>query len=149
MESQFAEISINYISDPLTRGFVKITEPIAAVEELRSLWNNKMEYQESMYILLLDRANQVLGYQLLSLGSTTGVLVDIKMVLHAALLSNSHGVILAHNHPSGCVKPSHQDDKITLEVKKGLEAIDVKLLDHLIISPNDYYSYTSESNLLS
>ena len=146
MKNKLAEISINYKSNIKPENKIKITSPEESAHQLRNIWNDKIDYQESMYLMLLDRANNILGYTLLATGATTGVLVDIKMILQTALKSNAHGVIMAHNHPSGNIYPSKQDDAITSKVKKGLEAIDVKLLDHLIISTEGFYSYQNENN---
>ena len=146
MKNKLAEISINYKSNIKPENKIKITSPEESAHQLRNIWNDKIDYQESMYLMLLDRANNILGYTLLATGATTGVLVDIKMILQTALKSNAHGVIISHNHPSGNTTPSSHDNKLTTKVKNGLEAIDIKLLDHLIITSDSYYSYADQNN---
>lgn len=146
MVNKLTEISINYKPNINAQKKIFITEPQSAVEQLRTVWNDKLSYQESMYVIFLNNANQVLGYMLLSTGSTTAVLVDIKMILQASLKTNAQGIIVAHNHPSGTLTPSKMDDELTEKLNVACKAIDLKLLDHLIITNEDYYSYKNENN---
>lgn len=146
MKHQLAEITINYKPKIKAKDRPTITNSTHAAAQFREVWNNKLEYQESFYLMLLNKANHVLGFTLLAAGSTTGVLVDLKMILQTSLKSNAHSVIIAHNHPSGKLKPSNEDNKLTTKVKHGLEAIDMQLLDHIIITAEGFYSYQDENN---
>lgn len=137
-----AEVQITYA--PTKRKRVQITCSKDAEKCFRSFWNEYISYKESMYILLLNRANVVLGYHLLSLGGTVGTIADVRIMMQLLIKSNAHGFILAHNHPSGNTKPSTEDFKLTKKVKEATELFDVKLLDHLIIASGSFLSMADE-----
>ena len=100
-----------------------------------------------MYVLLLNRANRVLGYHVLSQGGTAGTVVDMKALLQLLVKSNAHGFILAHNHPSGNTKPSVEDLKLTKKVKEASKLLDIQLLDHLILSADSFLSMADEGQM--
>ena len=102
---------------------------------------------EEFWILYLNNSNEILLKQQLSKGGITGTLVDIRLVLKQALELNSVAIILTHNHPSGALKPSEADQKLTQKLKKAAQSIDIKVLDHLIITEKAYFSFADE-NLL-
>jgi DNA repair protein RadC len=106
-----------------------------------------MEHREFFKLLLLNRANKLLGVTYLSEGSTSGVGVDVRHIMQAAILANAAGIILCHNHPSGNLQPSAADDRITLKIKKACELMDISLTDHLVISSEGYYSYADEGKI--
>ena len=95
-------------------------------------------------MLLLNRANKVLGYVKLSSGGTSQTIIDIKLVFHAALKANAHSIILAHNHPSGSLSPSKSDISLTKEVGSAGKILNIELLDHLIITEEGYLSFADE-----
>jgi DNA repair protein RadC len=82
-------------------------------------------------------------YQL-STGSISGTMVDIRLVFTAALKANAVNILLAHNNPSGSLKPSRQDELLTQKFKTAGEMLDIKILDHLIVCKEDYYSFADE-----
>ncbi len=90
---------------------------------------------------------QVLGYTLISEGGITDTTVDVRVILQAALLTNSVAIILAHNHPSGNLKPSRQDMEITKQVKNAAQLMRITVLDHLILTDAGYYSFADEGQL--
>lgn len=102
---------------------------------------------EEFWILYLDNANQILIKQQLSKGGITGTLVDIRLVLKKALELNSVALILCHNHPSGTLKPSEADKKLTHKLRNAAQSLDIKVIDHLIITEKAYFSFADE-NLL-
>lgn len=102
---------------------------------------------EEMWILLLNRANRVIKLYQVSRGTTTATLFDLKGILKEALLEQAEGLIMVHNHPSGNCRPSGQDDTITLRCREACRTLDLRLLDHLIITPEKYYSYKDEDRL--
>ena len=104
-------------------------------------------YKEYFKVLFLNQANQILGYTLISEGGITETCADIRLIIQAALLTNSVALILVHNHPSGNMKPSEADKKITSKLKSACELLEISLLDHLIIYKNDYYSFAYNGNL--
>ncbi|MEB8330014.1 DNA repair protein RadC [Flavobacteriaceae bacterium KMM 6897] len=96
---------------------------------------------EEFWIVYLNNANTVMHFALLSKGGITGTLVDVRLVLKQALELGAVGLILAHNHPSGTLKPSEADKQVTKKLKVAAEALDIKVLDHVIITQQDYFSF--------
>ena len=118
--------------------------PIKNAEDAASLffmtWDmNTIEHIEQVKMILLNRANKVLGVADISKGGLSGSIVDTRVVLQYAIKSNAHAVILAHNHPSGNLDASEADIKITIRVQDALELVDIKLLDHLILVKDDQF----------
>ena len=99
---------------------------------------------EEFWVLYLNRANIVLRKEKVSSGGISGTVVDQKMILKKALLNLSSSIILVHNHPSGNLKPSLADKKVTQKMKSACEMLEINLLDHLIIAGNAYYSFADE-----
>ncbi|CAM4265938.1 DNA repair protein RadC [Zobellia roscoffensis] len=102
---------------------------------------------EEFWILYLSNANKVLHSAQLSKGGLTGTLVDVRVVMRQALEHGAVGLILSHNHPSGTLRPSEEDRKVTQKLKRAAAALDIKVLDHLIITQKDYYSFADEGIL--
>ncbi|MBQ5912435.1 MAG: DNA repair protein RadC [Bacteroidaceae bacterium] len=102
---------------------------------------------EECHLLLLDVKNQYMGHHLLSRGGITESTVDIRLLLRHALVAGAPNVILAHNHPSGNPHPSRQDDELTKRLNQACHAVQLRLLDHIIIGDNTYYSYADEGKL--
>lgn len=102
---------------------------------------------EEFWILYLNNANKVIHINLLSKGGITGTLVDVRLVMKQALALGAVALILAHNHPSGTLKPSEADKRITTRLREAGKALDVKILDHLIITEVDYYSFADHNAL--
>lgn len=102
---------------------------------------------EEFWIVYLNNSNKVLQSVQLSKGGITGTLVDVRLVMRQALELGSVGLILAHNHPSGTLKPSNADKQITKKLKLAAEALDLKVLDHLIITQTAYFSFADEQIL--
>ena len=104
-------------------------------------------HKEYFKVLFLNQSSQVLGYTLISEGGITDTTVDVRVILQAALLTNSVAIILAHNHPSSSMKPSRQDMEITKQVKDAAQLMRIKVLDHLILTDAGYYSFADEGQL--
>jgi DNA repair protein RadC len=102
---------------------------------------------EDFWIVYLNNANRVLQTVRLSIGGITGTLVDVRLVMKQALERGAVALILAHNHPSGTLKPSEADRQLTLRLKKAASALDIKILDHLIITTRDYFSFADQNIL--
>ncbi len=96
---------------------------------------------EEFWILYLNNANKILLSAQLSKGGLTGTLVDVRLVMKKALELGAVALILAHNHPSGSLRPSKADKEVTQRLKKGASALDIKVLDHLIVTQKDYFSF--------
>lgn len=108
---------------------------------LRSWSKNTIELQEEFKVMMLNNSNEVLGIYSMSKGGITGTVVDVRLIFAVALKCNATCIILAHNHPSGKLKPSDNDITITKKIKLGSEILDIKLLDHLIITKTGFYSF--------
>ena len=102
---------------------------------------------EEFWILYLNNSNKVLQKQQLSKGGITGTLVDVRLVLKQALEVGAIALILCHNHPSGTLKPSEADKNITQKLKIAALSLDIKVLDHLIITEKAYFSFADEQIL--
>jgi DNA repair protein RadC len=147
METQIAEISINY--KPLKRAceMRKIITSKDAEQFFRSIWSDKLQYIEEFYMLLLNRSNLIIGYLKVSEGGTAGTVVDAKIVFQGALKCNASSIILCHNHPSGNLKPSENDVQITRKLKEAGKVMDLPVVDHLILTSEGYYSFADEGML--
>ncbi len=102
---------------------------------------------EEFWIILLKRNNQIIKKELISRGGVSGTFVDAKIVFKKALEDLASGVILVHNHPSGGLKPSHADLKLTSKLKEAGSSLDISILDHLIIAGGSYFSFADEGLL--
>ncbi len=106
-----------------------------------------IEYKEQVYIFMFNNANKLIGFSKISEGGLSESVVDIRIVLQHTLLSCATGIVLLHNHPSGSLKPSLSDKNLTQRVKNALNVCDLVLIDHLIISKTNYYSFADEGIL--
>lgn len=102
---------------------------------------------EEFWIIYLNNNNKVIEKNQLSKGGITGTLVDVRLVLKHALELGAIGIILVHNHPSGTLKPSHADKQITEKMKTASTSLDIKVLDHIIITETHYFSFADENIL--
>lgn len=119
-----------------------------AVDIFRQHFNtDEIDYRESFFALYLNQAHKVLGIRKISESGISSTIVDVRIILQAALLSNASAIIIAHNHPSGNLKPSAEDIKVTQNIKKASELFNIKLLDHFILTSTDFFSFTSEGHL--
>lgn len=117
-------------------------------ELLRAYCNsNLLDVKEFFWVILLSRANRVLGISTVSCGHISGVTVNVQEILQLSLLSNASQLIVAHNHPSGKLKPSEIDKRITEKIQKGAALFDTQLLDHLILTSESFYSFADNGAL--
>ena len=143
-----SEVELIYKKKESTANAKKIDTSKVAFDILISLWDkNKIDYVEHFYALYLNRANKVIGSILLSTGGCVGTIVDVKLLIQGALLSNAQAIVIAHNHPSGSLIPSNSDLDITSRIKTACNYFEITLLDHLIIADNQYYSFKDEGRL--
>jgi len=145
--AELSEVMVRYKSKQKLK--VKISQSRDAYEVFFALYDkDTIEYQEQFYLLLLNRANLVLGWIKLSQGGTSGTFVDPKIIFTLALKTNASSIVLCHNHPSGNITPSESDITLTKKVNMAGQVIDIKLLDHLILSNDEaYYSFADEGLL--
>lgn len=146
-KNQVAEIQVSY--RPTAVNKQTVTDSHDAFTILREFFSpDTIALQEQVYALYLNNANQVLGVYGASLGGITGTVCDIRLILSVALRVAATGVIICHNHPSGTLKPSRQDEELTRKLREAAKFMDIKLLDHLILSPDgSYYSFADEGLL--
>ena len=102
---------------------------------------------EAFYILLLNRANKVIREIQISEGGFSGTVADPKKIFKMALEQNASAIILCHNHPSGNIKPSDADIKLTHKLKNAGEMLDLPVIDHIILGEENYYSFADENTL--
>lgn len=126
---------------------VKITSSQDAYNYIKQFYANDIEIFESSFILLLNRANKVIGYAKISQGGVAGTVIDIKIVLKYVIDSLASGFIISHNHPSGNLNSSAQDDLLTSRLKEVCNYMDCNMLDHLIITSDSYFSYADSGKL--
>lgn len=142
-----SEIEIHY-KRPLYASMKHISRADDAEQVLREFSDaNRIDLKEYFWVLLLSYSNRLLGISLISIGTTNGVMVGIKEIFQLSLLTNASNVIIAHNHPSGILKPSSKDIEVTKKIKHGLSLLDVNLLDHIVVTSEGFTSFANEDLL--
>ena len=145
---QVAEVELIYKSKVKASDRPKIGSSRDAYQILKQSWDeNKIELMEQFKVLFLNRANKVLGIYDLSTGGISGTVADPRLIFAAALKANCCGIIISHNHPSGNLVPSKADEELTQKIKSAGLFLDIKLLDHLIITNEQFYSFADEGLL--
>jgi DNA repair protein RadC len=144
---ELAEIKVSYKSKQKSK--VKISNSKEVYNVLFPLYDKDIiEFKEQFFLLLLNRANTVLGWIMLSCGGTSGTVVDPKIIFVLALKTNASAIILSHNHPSSGLRPSEMDIKITKNISEAARLFNIALLDHIIVAPDGgYYSFADEGDL--
>lgn len=123
---------------------MKITSAEDAANFIRQFYTGDIDIFESSFILLLNNNLQTIGFAKISQGGVTGTIIDPRIVAHYAVKSLATNVIIAHNHPSGSLKPSTQDKALTIKIKSGLELLDITLQDHIILTSEGFFSFRNE-----
>ena len=103
--------------------------------------------REEFWAVYLNKSNRIIRKERLSVGGIACTYVDIRLIMKEALLCNATGMIISHNHQSGNEKPSKEDNLITEQVKKAADTLNIRLIDHIIITSNTYYSYMDNGML--
>ena len=143
-----AEIQIMYSTKYKSSEMPKIERSKEAYDVLINFWPvERLEYQEDFYILILNRANKVIGLCHISKGGTTATVVDLKIVFSVALKANAQALIFAHNHPSGNLNPSKADIDLTRRAREVALLLDMQILDHIIISQSGFHSMADSGDL--
>jgi len=141
-----AEISVSY--KPGVKFNTPINNPGAAYVLIEFLWDqNLIHLQEQFLAIYLNGQTQVIGYRFLNTGNMRTAIIDVRLLVSLALHCMAASVIIAHNHPSGVLKPSPKDIALTEQIKKALETIQVTLNDHLIIIAGGWLSMGNEGLL--
>ncbi|MBK7134479.1 MAG: JAB domain-containing protein [Bacteroidales bacterium] len=145
-----AEVTLTYVTKvkPSERLVVKCSRDAHKI--FFDSWNqNTIEHKETFKMLLLNRANKVLGITTISEGGLSGTVTDVRLIFQYAIKANASGIIVAHNHPSGNANPSESDLKITNKIKEAGNLLDIQLLDHIILTPERdlYRSFADEGQI--
>jgi DNA repair protein RadC len=151
-QSEFvAEIQLKYIpSDIKTCDYGKIKTSKDAYHFIYSLYDpDTIGLKETFVVIFLNRASNIIGYNIHSSGGIDGTVMDIRLIIATALKCAATSIIIAHNHPSGNLDPSEQDRKSTKNLNQALELFNISLLDHLIITPKEkaYFSLTDKDEM--
>lgn len=143
--TQVSEITISYTYKSLADIFITNSGSAADIFR-RAFPSDKIALQEFFYCLFLNRRNKVIGLHKVSEGGTAGTVVDTKLIFSPALICAAHGIILCHNHPSANTSPSQQDVDLTRKMVAAGKALDIPILDHIILSPEEgqYLSFADD-----
>jgi len=135
-----AEVKLTYVTQERASHRIPIKSAEDAACLFFMVWDmSTIEHIEEVKMILLNRANQVLGVVHLSKGGISGSIIDSRVILQYAIKANASAVILAHNHPSGNLNASEADVRITERVKEALKLVEIQLLDHLILIKDEEY----------
>ncbi|MBL8015596.1 MAG: hypothetical protein JNK26_05425, partial [Candidatus Doudnabacteria bacterium] len=146
-EIDVPELAVSYTRSG-KRLFGKITSSKDAADFIRETFGEgQVELQEQFIVLYLNQANEIIGYYKHSKGAINATVADIRIVLATALKALAVSMVIAHNHPSGNLKPSRADEQLTDKIKQSSTLMDVKLLDHIIVTKEGYYSFADEGLL--
>jgi DNA repair protein RadC len=127
----------------LQRSLVTSSKDIAVY--LQSLLK---DYRHEVFaVVFLNRANKITHFEIISEGGITGTVADPRIILKKALEEEAVSIVLCHNHPSGSLKPSRADEDITHKIREAARFLDIRLVDHIIVSEEGYYSFADEGKL--
>ncbi len=140
-----AEVKLTYKTTVKPSDRPQINSSIEVYNVLRENWNLEViEFIEEFKIILLNRANRVLGIVPISVGGTAGTIADPKVIFVSALKCNAASIILVHNHPSGNLKPSHADIELTKKLRNAGQFLDLPVIEHIILTRDGYLSFADE-----
>ncbi len=143
--SQVSEVELVYKSKVKSSARIKIKDSKDCYDVFTQLWDDgKMELVEQFKVLYLNRANRVVGFYAVSTGGLTGTVADPRLILVGALKVLACNIVLAHNHPSGNLIPSRADEELTQKIKQACCFHDIKVIDHIILGDEGYYSFADE-----
>lgn len=139
------EIKLSYSPAVKPSLLPQVKSSADAYKHLCESWDkDKIEFVEQFKIVLLNRANRIIGICQISEGGQAGTVVDPKVIFACALKANASFVILAHNHPSGNISPSETDRSLTQKLVEAGKYLDLPILDHIIVTYDGYYSFADE-----
>ncbi len=139
-----AQVEISYKFGRVFSECEKISSSNCAYKLGLEVCKDYIEHHESFNIILLNQANKILGVSQISVGGIAGTFVDVRIVYQNLLKANAVSFIAFHNHPSGNINPSEADKTLTKKLKTAGETLDIKLLDHIIVTTNAYFSFADE-----
>ena len=119
----------------------KINNSTTTAQLLRPYYGVNIDLREAFIVLMLNRANKPICIYVASIGGINGTVADPKTIFQSAILCGASGMIISHNHPSGNTEPSEADKRITKQFSEGGKLLDIAVLDHVILTEKDYYSF--------
>lgn len=126
----------------------KVTSSEDAEVFFREIFDQtQIEVREQMMAIFLNSANNTVGYYLVSIGGIAATLCDPRLVFRAAIENGATSMIVAHNHPTGNLTPSDQDKQLTRKLVEGGRILDIKVLDHIILTAQSYFSFADEGQM--
>ena len=145
LSESLAEVSVKYSSKIKAGSRPRVTSSEDAIKIFREIWDEgTIELHESMYVLLLNRANYVLGWYRHTIGGLCGTIGDPRLIYGVALKCLAVSIILAHNHPSGNTEPSPTDRQLTKNLVEAGRFLEITLLDHIILTVDAHYSFADD-----
>ena len=142
------KISVKILNNIRINDLTKISSSQDVTTVLRKCFDeDTFLIQEQFIVLLMNNSNKVLGFHSLSKGAINSTLVDIRLVFSTAIKNYATSIIVAHNHPSGNLQPSQADKTLTRKIKEAGILLDIRLLDHVILTEDDYFSFADEGIL--
>ena len=143
-----AEVQLSYSNRIPSSKMPVVTSSSEAYQVIMDSWQNEsLELFERFRVLLMNTGNRVMGVYEASSGGISGTVVDIRLLMVTALKATATGIIVFHNHPSGSLKPSTEDRKLTQKIHEAANYLDIRLLDHLIVGWEGYLSFRDEGLL--
>lgn len=127
----------------LLKSVIKTSGDIA--EYLRATLKDNQS--EVFAVVFLNKANKINNFEIISKGGITGTVADPRVILKKALEADATSIVLCHNHPSGNLKPSRADEELTIKIKEAAKYLDIRVMDHIIVSEDGYYSFSDEGML--
>lgn len=148
LHQQFEEVSLAYHNKVRACDRLTVNTSDKAFKALLQIWNmDQIDLVEHFKILLLDRNLKLMSFACISSGGTSSTVVDPKIIFTIALKRRANSIVLAHNHPSGDIHPSRADISMTKKIMAAADALDLGLMDHLVITRFGYFSFADENML--
>lgn len=143
------EVFLGYKTKVKVKDALVISNSELSTQLFREVWDSsQLTLRESFKAVFLNTSNRAVNFYSLSDGGVSGTVVDTRLLLQAAILSNASSIIICHNHPSGNLNPSEADRKVTKKVKEAALLFDIMLLDHIILTEDDYFSFADSGMML-
>lgn len=143
------EVFLGYKTKVKVKDALVISNSELSNQLFREVWDSsQLTLRESFKAVFLNTSNRAVNFYSLSDGGVSGTVVDTRLLLQAAILSNASSIIICHNHPSGNLNPSEADRKVTKKVKEAALLFDIMLLDHIILTEDDYFSFADSGMML-
>jgi len=143
--NKYEKISVQkfYIKEKV-KSSNQLSSPKAVYNEMKEL---ALADQESLWVIYVNTKNMILGKDMVSLGGIDSASVDMRILFRRILLNNATSFFIVHNHPSNAIEPSNADIKLTESIKKASELLQLRLLDHIIVAEESYFSFNTKGLL--